>query len=121
MRANRQTSSGPVTDGPNKPAALSTESKATEADKVRPQDLFPYEAVRDKIKGAWEECFDAWRRIWRPVVNYPPRGVVLVTGVVKLATQKGWLIVDCKAFWDPKTRQYVADNFWIKVRLWNFK
>ncbi|KAH7371455.1 hypothetical protein BKA64DRAFT_698951 [Cadophora sp. MPI-SDFR-AT-0126] len=39
---------------------------------------------------------------WKPAPNYPPRGSILVSGMVELDSPRAWLVFDVKAAWDPK-------------------
>ena len=58
---------------------------------------------------------------WRPAPNYPPRGSILVSGLVELDSPKAWLVFDVKAAWDPKTRSYDARSMHIALRRMQLK
>ena len=58
---------------------------------------------------------------WRPAPNYPPRGSILVSGLVELDSPKAWLVFDVKAAWDPKTRSYDARSMHLKLRRMQLK
>jgi hypothetical protein len=58
---------------------------------------------------------------WRPAPNYPPRGSILVSGLVELDSPKAWLVFDVKAAWDPKTKSYDARSMQLKLRRMQLK
>lgn len=58
---------------------------------------------------------------WRPAKDYPPRGSILLSGLVELDTPKAWLVLDVTAAWNPKTRDYDARSMIIKLRRAQFK
>jgi hypothetical protein len=58
---------------------------------------------------------------WRPAPNYPPRGSILVSGLVELDSPKAWLVFDVKAAWDPKTRSYDARSMHLQLRRMQLK
>ena len=58
---------------------------------------------------------------WRPAPDFPPRGSILVSGLVELDTAKAWLVFDVKAAWDPKTREYDPRSMHIKLRRMQLK
>jgi hypothetical protein len=58
---------------------------------------------------------------WRPAPNYPPRGSILVSGLVELDSPKAWLVFDVKAAWDPKTRSYDARSMLLQLRRMQLK
>ncbi|PBP25871.1 hypothetical protein BUE80_DR003153 [Diplocarpon rosae] len=53
---------------------------------------------------------------WRPAPDFPPRGSILVSGMVELDAPKAWLVFDVKASWDPKTRAYDPRSMVVKLR-----
>jgi hypothetical protein len=58
---------------------------------------------------------------WRPAPNYPPRGSILVSGLVELDSPKAWLVFDVRAAWDPKTRSYDARSMHLQLRRMQLK
>lgn len=58
---------------------------------------------------------------WRPAPNFPPRGSILVSGLVELDTPKAWLVFDVKAAWDPKTRAYDPRSMHVQLRRMQLK
>lgn len=55
-------------------------------------------------------------RTWKPAPNYPPRGSILVGGLVELDSPKAWLVFDVRAAWDPKTKSYDPRSLYISLR-----
>ncbi|KAL2063250.1 hypothetical protein VTL71DRAFT_5055 [Oculimacula yallundae] len=53
---------------------------------------------------------------WRPVPNYPPRGSLIISGLVELESPKAMLVFDVRAAWDPKTREFDSRSMSIKLR-----
>lgn len=45
-----------------------------------------------------------------------PRGSILVSGLVELDCPKAWIVVDVKAAWDPKTREYDKKSMTMGLR-----
>ncbi|KUJ08902.1 uncharacterized protein LY89DRAFT_599142 [Mollisia scopiformis] len=58
---------------------------------------------------------------WRPAPNFPPRGSILISGLVELDTPKAWLVFDVKAAWDPKTRTYDPRSMHVQLRRMQLK
>ncbi|KAL3425715.1 hypothetical protein PVAG01_02506 [Phlyctema vagabunda] len=56
------------------------------------------------------------QQTWKPAPSFPPRGSILVGGLVELDSSKAWLVFDVKAAWDPKTRQYDTRSLNIRLR-----
>lgn len=115
MSSSTKTPSGPVTDNPNKPIPLSEDSRE-EDDRIRPQDLYPYESIRQHIQEAWSDLLMSLKRRWHRTPNFPPRGCVLVGGMVRLTTSSGWVLVQCRGWWNPKTKKFEFDN--VVLALW---
>jgi len=53
---------------------------------------------------------------WKPAPNYPPRGSILVSGMVELDSPRAWLVFDVKAAWDPKAKEYDPRSMFIQLR-----
>lgn len=58
---------------------------------------------------------------WRPAPSYPPRGSILVSGLIELDSPKAWLVMDVKAAWDPKTKEYDARSMQVVMRRFQMK
>lgn len=83
-----------------------------------PKELFPGHAwIRSMIgPKPWEAFRMTLAQLWRPVVPHPPKGCVIVTGLVELETPRGWVIIDVLAGFDPTTRNYDGESLRLKVR-----
>ncbi|EHK96289.1 hypothetical protein M7I_7996 [Glarea lozoyensis 74030] len=58
---------------------------------------------------------------WRPAPSYPPRGSILVSGMVELESSRAYLVFDVRAAWDPKEKAYDARSMQLKLRRFQFK
>ncbi|KAF8860049.1 hypothetical protein BDZ45DRAFT_703998 [Acephala macrosclerotiorum] len=58
---------------------------------------------------------------WKPARDFPPRGSILVSGLVELDTPKAWLVFDVKAAWDPKARAYDPRSMHVQLRRMQLK
>ncbi|KAG9231906.1 hypothetical protein BJ875DRAFT_381899 [Amylocarpus encephaloides] len=58
---------------------------------------------------------------WRRVPNYPPRGSILISGMVEMESPKAYLVFDVKAAWDPKTKSYDTTSMHLGLRRFQWK
>ncbi|KAI9744422.1 MAG: hypothetical protein M1818_001951 [Claussenomyces sp. TS43310] len=58
---------------------------------------------------------------WKPARGYPPRGSIIVSGLVELDTPKAWLVVDVKAAWDPKEKVFAGESTRLALRRMQMK
>jgi hypothetical protein len=56
------------------------------------------------------------QQTWRPAMNYPPRGSILVSGMVELESDKAYLVFDVVAAWDPKEKGYDPRSMRVALR-----
>lgn len=74
----------------------------------------------DSLKLHLQKAYMAFKmkfaQTWRPAPNYPPRGSIIVSGLIELDSPKAWIVVDVKAAWDPKTKQYDARSMQVVMR-----
>ena len=47
-----------------------------------------------------------FQKTFKPAKNFPPRGSILVTGLVEVDSPRAWLVFDVRAAWDPSTKTY---------------
>jgi hypothetical protein len=64
----------------------------------------------------WDEFKKRFAQTWKPIVHWPPRGCVAVSGLVELEGQRGLIVIDVMAFYDPKTKKYDRKSMIMKVR-----
>ncbi len=98
------------------PASPSTAENPDLTKPASPKDFYPYDRVRSNIDSAWVELRKKLAQKWRPLRDFPPRGCVLVTGLVELAGPRGYVVIDVSAWWDPKTRKYDSKSMWMGMR-----
>lgn len=53
---------------------------------------------------------------WRPAKGHPPRGCILVSGLVEVDSPKAWMVFDVRAAYDPKTREYDGRTLNVSLR-----
>jgi len=58
---------------------------------------------------------------YKPTPDFPPRGSILVSGMVEIDSPKAWLVFDVKAAWDPKERAYDPRSMHLKLRRMQMK
>jgi hypothetical protein len=98
-------------------------TKALKADAQRTQeakDSTP-PALKLHLLQAYMAFKTKFAQTWRPAPNYPPRGSILVSGLIELDSPKAWLVMDVKAAWDPKTKTYDARSMQVVIRRFQMK
>lgn len=109
--------SPPPTGSSHPPGTSPDRSKS---DQEKAGDLFPGQAAAQSISAEpWKAFKQQFLKAWKRVPEQPPRGCILVSGLVELEAPKGYTVVDVVAYWDPKTRQF--DNKSMMVRLRRFQ
>jgi hypothetical protein len=97
---------------------LDSLTKAVKADAQRIQeakdDTPP--ALKLHLLRAFVAFKTKFAQTWRPAPNYPPRGSILVSGLIELDSPKAWLVIDVRAAWDPKTKQYDPRSMHLGMR-----
>ncbi|TVY16512.1 hypothetical protein LARI1_G005127 [Lachnellula arida] len=58
---------------------------------------------------------------WRPAPDYPPRGSILVSGMVELEAPKAYLVFDVKAAWDPQVQDFDTRSMMVHLRRFQWK
>jgi hypothetical protein len=61
------------------------------------------------------------RQTWRPAPSYPPRGSILVSGMVELEAPKAYLVFDVRGAWDPQTKAYDPRSMHLQLRRFQWK
>jgi hypothetical protein len=77
---------------------------------IRQRLFAPVLAFRSKLQ-----------QTWRPAPNYPPRGSILVSGMVELESNKAYLVFDVSAAWDPKAKGYDPRSMQLRLRRFQAK
>jgi hypothetical protein len=55
-------------------------------------------------------------KTWQPAPAFPPRGSILVSGLVELDMPKAWFVFDIKAHWDPKNKSFDRRSMVLHLR-----
>jgi hypothetical protein len=63
----------------------------------------------------WKKLKETYHRERRPPRPDPPRGCIIVTGLVQLETTRGWVTCELLAYYDPKTKAYAPGTTRISV------
>ncbi|KAH8597428.1 hypothetical protein B0O99DRAFT_684753 [Bisporella sp. PMI_857] len=58
----------------------------------------------------------ALRRKFQPLKPLPPRGCIMLSGLVEVDATSAWLVFDVKAFWNPKTKAWEHRSTDCKLR-----
>jgi hypothetical protein len=98
--------------------ALDALAKTVKADAQRLQEAKDNTppALQLHLRRAFVAFKTKFAQTWRPAPNYPPRGSILVSGLIELDSPKAWLVIDVKAAWDPKTKQYDPRSMHLVMR-----
>lgn len=135
----RQTTTGGTAASPPSPAASTTsappsESNATSGtprkasdtgssdqkkddDDISVKDAIPYySTLVEKGSGPWAAFAETYKRAWKPLRYYPPRGSLAVHGLVALDSPKGRVFIDVFAWYHPKTDSFHQDSLTINLR-----
>jgi hypothetical protein len=101
--------------GTARPPSATTTNKSNQ-DRKSSTDLFPAQSSSPPAAlTPWEAFKAILSQNLKRTPEQPPRGSVLVSGLVELEAPKGYTVIDVVAYWDPKTRQF--DNKSMMVRL----
>ena len=136
-RQQQMMKSIPNKDGPN-PLPAGTEDASKSVMKVPtplppgPQGRNPDDeelGVGEKIAVALAQRFFApllafrskLKQTWRPAPSYPPRGSIILSGMVELESTLAYLVFDIKAAWDPATKSYDSRSMQLQLRRFQWK
>lgn len=106
------------------PSKPSTEGKTEPQRDERPlaKMIIPYYSdLVDKGSGPWAAFREKYKRAWKPLRYYPPRGSVAVHGMVALDSPKGRVFIDVFAWYHPKTDRFHQDSLTMNLRTINPK
>ncbi|ROW04831.1 hypothetical protein VMCG_04805 [Cytospora schulzeri] len=89
-----------------------------EEDKMAPiKNAIPnYSDLVEKGKGPWAAFASQYKRLWRPLKYYPPRGCLAVHGMVSLDSPKGRVFIDVFAWYHPKTKEFHQDSVHMSLK-----
>jgi hypothetical protein len=83
--------------------------------------MAPLNGFRDSIVGPRQQFWQSLQTTWKPTFGYPPRGCVMITGLVELETPTAYIVVDTKGHWDPKTKSIHKESLWMGIRRFQYK
>ncbi|KAL7620823.1 hypothetical protein AAE478_009821 [Parahypoxylon ruwenzoriense] len=89
------------------------------ADPGRPKsvrDIHVIKYTQEHTSGAWQALRKKFAQTWFPLRDLPPRGSILVSGLVEITTSRCFLTIDAYAFWDPKTRKFDMKTGIFRIR-----
>lgn len=75
-----------------------------------------YSELVGKASGPWAAFRERYRRAWKPLRYYPPRGSLAVHGMVALDSPRGRIFIDVFAWYHPKTDQFHQDSLTMNLR-----
>ncbi|TAQ90106.1 hypothetical protein B7494_g1516, partial [Chlorociboria aeruginascens] len=86
------------------------EEKVKKASQILNNHSSPGHPVTWALQAHFHKAVTAFKaklqQTWKPASSYPPRGCVMVSGLVELDAPRAWLVFDVKAAWDPKIKSY---------------
>jgi hypothetical protein len=85
-----------------------------------PQEMDP-NSLRMHMLRAYMAFKTKLQQTWKPAPSYPPRGSIVVSGLVEFDSPHAWLVVDVKAAWDPKTKEYDPRSMLLVLRRFQMK
>ncbi|KAG9242486.1 hypothetical protein BJ878DRAFT_167532 [Calycina marina] len=108
--------------GPRKAVTLPGGDKPSDSEKDRDESE-EAKGFSEKMKPVHEHFFRPFlsakrkfAQMWKPARPYPPRGCIMVSGLVEVDAPLAWLVFDVKAHWDPKTKAYDENSLMLALR-----
>lgn len=100
-----------------KTGATSDPDGKKDSDKPMVKDVIPYyTTLVDKGSGPWAAFREKYKRTWKPLRYYPPRGSLAVHGMVALDSPKGRVFIDVFAWYHPKEDKFHQDSLTMSLR-----
>lgn len=75
-----------------------------------------YTELANKSQGPWAAFSQQWRRTWRPLRYYPPRGCVAIHGMVALESPKGRIYIDVSAWYNPIKKEFHQESMQLGLK-----
>lgn len=98
------------------PPPRSSSSGANDSTEKIPLEGKVRSAIGLGTRGPWEEFRKTYLKQWKPIRTDPPRGCVVVSGLVEIETERAWLVIDVLAWYNPKTKDLDKQSSWMSVR-----
>lgn len=94
---------------------------ATRFPKDPPKDetkegVFVPDSIQRWIKYPWRQSYKTFAETWTPTMGHPPRGCILLSGLVELETPKVVFVVDVASWWNPTTKKFDLDSMVLNLR-----
>jgi hypothetical protein len=80
------------------------------------QSIPGYEDLSNKSQGPWAAFVQQWRRSWRPLRYFPPRGCVAIHGMVALESPKGRIYIDVTAWYNPIKKEFHQESIQLGLK-----
>lgn len=81
------------------------------------KDSIPgFAALANKSQEPWAAFTQQWRRSWRPLRYYPPRGCVAIHGMVALESPKGRIYIDVSAWYNPIKKEFHQESMQLGLK-----
>lgn len=75
-----------------------------------------YTELANKSQGPWAAFSQQWRRTWRPLKYFPPRGCVAIHGMIALESPKGRIYIDVSAWYNPIKREFHQESMQLGLK-----
>lgn len=72
--------------------------------------------LRQMSSGPWMTFRKKLAQKWKPTKDYPPRGSIMVSGMIELETPRAFIVIDVRSFYDPETRKFPVKSMFLNVR-----
>ncbi|AEO69812.1 901bb8c6-2569-4447-ae21-f6fe5e5549f9 [Thermothielavioides terrestris] len=99
-------------DAPSKPNL----DQSNSPDLPSPRGWFRELVFSIKKSRPWKTFQESFFREWQPLRPDPPRGSVLLSGVIELETPRAWIVVDTWAWYCPATNSIDTDSMRLVLR-----
>lgn len=100
-----------------KTGTTSAPGGSKDSDKSRVKDAIPYHTTWvNEASGPWAAFEETYKRTWKPLRYYPPRGSLAVHGMVALDSPKGRVFIDVFAWYHPKEDKFHEDSLTMSLR-----
>lgn len=95
-RPTPSSTTSPSANGPDAEAARSTKAK----------DMYGVREISEHTSGPRAAMTNTFMRLFRPAQPSPPRGSVLISGLVQLMSPDALVTLDVVAYWDPAEKKW---------------
>ncbi|KKY39772.1 hypothetical protein UCDDA912_g00197 [Diaporthe ampelina] len=75
-----------------------------------------YTELANKSQEPWAAFSQQWRRSWRPLKYFPPRGCVAIHGMVALESPKGRIYIDVSAWYNPIKKEFHQESMQLGLK-----